>query len=440
MFGSSILSSLYFLNLGASMDFPFLSRLSISDFSLSNLKQGIGEAFGHAWKTICQIPSKLYQLSVSVGNVAKECFINLCNLGHPRMDSMPPNVSPGLGQNVETDTTETETTEDDREVGPILVKTVPQEIKEEEGEQTKETVTERSSTADSDPLVGMGAMAPELLNERMSLIQKGISGNAMFDIEKIENEILQTVQLIVKPANDLIKTIKMMKFANLARLLELREQLEKELEDLKGYASKFSTLSDLTGHKLVQDTLKALEDQTRLLDKNICTQVRRHYQPNPRIPADGHCLFWSIKSYLNSSENITYYRSLASHFISKNAQEFASGVRDAMVSDQGKKSLLSYAEKRGGVQAWKGEVGERLRRKPNFVDLYCDCLEKSNFWGGTNEVLAFSEALQVPILVFSRKDSLNWRCDIVIGISKFKGTPPIMLYFHSNHYQDLIPR
>lgn len=415
------------------MEFPsILQGFPIAYSHLSDLKRGIGWAFGHVWKMIHQMPLPLYQIAVGVSHTVKNYFTESVDPKNPQLN--PHSSSPIAPTNLSTQ-------------NDIQLKNSRSEDK------TQRTFTEIENVIfdlHQDPLSNMGAIASSLSDHHIpSLFIQDISENGESGMNALDNEILKSVQDIVKPAHALLETIALQKPDSLSKYLDLTKQIEEELEILTVFASKFVAFPK--GHELVQSTLKNLENKTRLLEREMCAYVKCHYKPNPKIGSGGHCLFESIQDQLKNKKNPKrlknkknpkYYRELAANHIRQHVSEFKWGVLDAMGSKQVENRLLEYEEaQQEGKKSWNERLAEKLGREPTDIDFYCDCLENSNLWGGAIEVLTLSEELQVPILIFTRQDCKTWRFDLMVGVSKFKDKSPLLLYYNGlNHYQSLIPR
>lgn len=394
--------------------------LSVGCQTLSFLLHEMGQVFGHIWKTIYQIPSQLYQLVLAISAVSKAFFSD---------------VKPGIGCNVSlkpcSKNKENHLIERVIDFEDLFnaqpIDSAPQLILN----------TQKDGTSCSDILCSGEEMTSQL-DQQIDDLKKRNAGDESSSVAEITQEILKIVYQIVQPSRLLMKEIALNKPANLLNYLDLTERLEQELEPLRKYISKFKEFPE--SHCLIHKVLNALEDKVRELRMEMCAQVKIQYKPNPKILSDGHCLFWSIENQLKEQNGPLYYRKLAADFIREFPQEFQGGISDVIKSKNSKAKVVKYIRMQGGKRAWLEKLEKQLGKKPTEIDCYCDCLENSFLWGGANEILALSEKLKAPILVFTRQNPSTWRFDIMKGVSKFKDTPPILIYYNGfDHYQDLIP-
>ena len=274
--------------------------------------------------------------------------------------------------------------------------------------------------------------------EAHKLVQKTLQ-ELEATLTAFEEEMYKQVKhLYIEPAETILR--EMVEPNTFEEYFEFTEQLNQYFAPLKKFASKFEKrLPD--DHQLVQNTMKALEEKVNQVERKICDQTREWFMPNPKIPGDGNCLFWSIEDNLHSTQSKQeHYRQLAADYIRSHPPQFEEGIKDVSGKAQGE--LAAYQEIQGGKEAWKIKLSDKLEREPTAIDFYCDCLANSSIWGGSNELLALSEQLNAPILVFTRQDDgESWRFDFKAGEEKFRDNPPILLYYNGNsHYQSLTSR
>lgn len=413
---------------------PILSGYLIPYSNLKNLCHLTGLVFGRIWRVVSQMPQQLYQLILSIKVVGERCFCSHSHSANQSLEEIPLSHSKPVCPRLRRFRKQDESLNSiDYHLHGICKS--PEHL-EDSLNNLKEDIENiiSSPNINHDPLDKMGAVP--LFGPKLNSI--ALLNSEALSQQNVENEILLFIQEMIQPAQDLLNEIENIENVNWQDILALLEKLEKERDPLKAYASKFEKIPQ--GHCLVQDTMKALEDKAGALEKELCAQIKRQYKVNYSIKKDGHCLFWSIEDLLKKNEAPIYYRKLAADYIRTHHQNFASGVIDAAKSKQGNAKINEYAKAQGGRQAWFDKLEIKLGRRPSNVDLYCDCLENSNLWGGVNEVLALSEQLEVPILIFSRQDNKSWRFDMEKGLSKFKNKAPLLLYYNGvNHYQSLIP-
>jgi hypothetical protein len=517
---------------------PITSNISTSS-SISDLWQGTGQAFGHVWKIIHQLPHQLYQIILTIRDVIARC------LGfHSHQDSNATTIPISPAHTVNP----AQTSPDETKEEPVEMQDKDAANLEEEAdlfsalENTQDPafsvlakespiplkIKDPTSLILEDPLGSMGAAAP-VLNRTIDDLPNEDALKRVRQTKEIEldNEILGEVKQLVQPAQELLKSIANEPPTTLQAYLNLREQLEDNLISLKGDSSTFIEIEE--AHALIQEVLVALQEKINILDEKLCSEarnltqpgldllkkignnkqrtlqayldlrdqledalaplkdcastfimveeahrliqttnvklerkvqilerelcalVKNQYRPNPRVPTDGHCLFWSIKYHLKSQEGFRYYRKLAADFIRNHPQDFEEGVCDTLKSSQPVRDRINqYVGRQGGKVEWMAKLEKKLGRKPTTIDRYCDCLENSSLWGGVNELLALlgletgnagdEGAIQMPILLFTAQKDKTWRIDLVKG-TKFKDKKPLLLYYNGiNHYQNLISR
>ncbi len=395
------------------------------------LWKGVEKTCGLVWKTIYQTTHQLYQLMLLISEAVRACFA----IPLQDDDGLDRNDEPSL--EVKSEFSHWKSPGQALESSEIdLNLQILGEFDEEASlnQQEEEESPNSSFNLDfnKDPLSSMGDI-PLNLDKRINDL-KNENGAII-----LEDEILDIVKEIIDPALDLLKEIEIKKPTTLQEYLELTIQLEEKYLPLQRWISAFENDSP-TGHQLMQKTRSSLEEKRNELEKDLSLQMRRHYQVNNAIPSDGHCLFWSIDDQVKGKKGVKYYRKLAADFIRNHSEEFESGITDALSSSHVKSRLVIYTKLQGGKKALSEKLEKKLKRTPTLLDFYCDCLENSTLWGGINEIIALSEKLKVPFLVFTQNTKMSWRFDSKIGLSKFK-KPPILLHYNgTNHYRSLIPK
>ena len=163
-------------------------------------------------------------------------------------------------------------------------------------------------------------------------------------------------------------------------------------------------------------------------------------------------MFESVRDQLGNKQGQKFYRQQAVRYMREHIEEFREACMDHMSAPQAQGSIARYAKLVAGkdlkdkslkehLAAWATKLEAKLQREPEAIDFYLDCMENFALWGGTNELIALSEVLKVPILVFTRNDAKTWRFDFMAGQLKYSNKPPLMIYYNGgDHYQDLIPR
>jgi OTU-like cysteine protease len=218
----------------------------------------------------------------------------------------------------------------------------------------------------------------------------------------------------------------------------LTNRLDQEFASLKKFAGIFEQASH-EAHRLVQSMMKAIEDKKTSLDKEMCAKVKKNFKPNPKTPADGSCLFWSIDDQAKTNLGARHYRKVAAEYIRNHPQDFEAGVYDVMnLAGEPKRKFDQYTRIQGGKDAWTKKLQKKLNRPPTEIDFYTDCLQNFPLWGGGNELQALSEELKATILVFTRENAVSWRIDLMAGQSKYPDKIYKIYYNGSVHYQSLI--
>lgn len=406
---------------------PLQSGFSNAKSNLSYLGREIGLFFGYIWKTTSQVPTHLCHLIMTVKDFVKKYFFGMSALvdGNSKKSSK-----------LNHDKLKNSLCKKEKETEIDSLKESNSSPKKD-AKPAEKTIQggQNSFNLEEDPLKGLGDFAPHLLNEKMQGYQK----LPEIGIKELDKEIFDTVEGIVKPGQNLLQDIEKKKLDTWQEYLIAIEEIENVLTALNVYNSKFENLP--RAHALVKTTLKNLADKTSALEEEMCAKMKEKYKPNPKIGIKGDCLFESIEDNLKSKKIPKYYRELAADHIRKNAEKFKTGVLDAMATKQGKSRIHAYLQDQKGVKVWKKKMEGKIGKEPTKIDLYCDCLENSNLWGGTNEIFALSMILEVPIIVFTRQNALKWRLDVKEGQSSLKNKAPILLYYNGeSHYQNLIPR
>jgi hypothetical protein len=409
------------------------------------------------------------------------------------------------------------------------------------------------SNADSngqDPFKNMGAVRPPenplpIANDQVGPIEK--KGVELINQgQPTASELIQRAQEMIQREDNPV---------HIQEFVGRIDALNQVFEQLKRYASTFRE-SSLKDHELVQKTLADLERKMGEWEREICIQVAHHYAPNPHIPGDGNCMFWSISNLDGKGYSQKYYRQKAADYLRLHAaqnDELMTGILDVMglqnkvekyaeeqggrerwkanvkqklslerepTNDELYRDLLlnkpsskpqtiedkmklyaerqgemekwkakviaqlplgatltedefyadfllnnpqmeeekiekidEYAAARGGWAKWMAELKEKdpLKQEPTVVDLYCDFLVNSSreengkekgqpLWGGVIELMALSQQLKVPILIFQPLNNPSkWQFYAKLG-TEFADREPMLLYYSGgNHYQSLIP-
>lgn len=268
-------------------------------------------------------------------------------------------------------------------------------------------------------------------------------------LKAIEEKMAQFGDDILNPAEAVLRDVERKEHVELQDYLISSARLDEAMDHLKVFASRFvNAASGL--HLRVQAMISALETKKTSLDAMMCEQVRLHYKPNSAIPAIGNCQFESIRHQLKNVHKQKHYRQLAVQYMRDHLVDFRIGIEDTVNRGQVRASMKRYAREisklhdkssKPHLAAWTKQLETKLGRKPDSVDLYLDCMENYTFWGESNTILALSEALKMPILVFTKQTDKKWRFDLMAGQTKYSDRPPLLLYYNGNdHYQDLIPR
>lgn len=414
---------------------PLLSGFSTASRNLSCIRRDMRLAFGYMWKTIHQIPNHLLHLILSIKGFVKNIFKKLVPV--PKLGNI--DLEPPVKKNLKK--SEKGLLRKDHETPSKNVKDVNAVQKIDAGKTGNpvQDVKSGSLLLDDDSNFELGLMGlthPCISN---GMIQ-GVFEDIPEVMKELDKEIFDTAAGIVKPAQDLLKEVQGKKLVTLEDYLNAIELIELELANLTVHASQFETLPK--AHSLVQITLKTLGNVTRALEEELCDKMMKQFKPNQKIGIEGDCLFEAIEDILKKRKKPKYYRELAADHIRKNAKKFKTGVLDAMASNQGKSRINTYIlNEHKDVDSWKKKAEEKLGKEPSKIDLYCDCLENTNLWGGLNELIALSTILEVPILVFTKKNALKWRLDVKEGRSKFKDKTHVLLYYNGDdHYSNLIPK
>lgn len=395
------------------MTFPplFLGCYEFSCELTALLRQEVKRTFGRAWQIIHHTAHQLYQLILLINKIASSCFAAVQEDSHPSPNPEFRNWKP---------------LEKEKKYPRLNAQALCEFDSQEEDDSP---YFPRNLNCE-DPLNSMGAIAP--LDPAMQL--EAIDDENMKNGESLD---LSIIDEIVKPAQDLLKKMEISKPKTLQNYLNLTEQLSERHLLLQQFASTFEkTLPK--GHELIQKTRESLETTRDKLEQQLSTQMKSNYQRN-RILSDGHCLFRSIADQMENKKEPERYRQLAADFIRNNAADFKSGITDAASLSDVKKKMESYSKTQGKEGTWVKNLENTLGRTPTKLDFYCDCLENSNLWGGINEIMALSEVLEVPFLVFTQRQK-TWRLEFQIGLSKFQKRPILLYYNGTNHYQSLIPK
>lgn len=299
-------------------------------------------------------------------------------------------------------------------------------------------------------------------------------------IEAIEEKMTELGEAILSSAVEALQDIEAENAAELQDYLRLTNELNDVIEPLTVFASRFENTAPIA-HYRVQEMIQALERKKTSLDTEMCAQVKLHFKPNSKIKHVGNCMFESVSNQREKkTENQGLYRKRAVDYIRAHLDDAAvygityrDSIIDAMFRDEALSKLQSRAGRNGdlrkavdslieckkNIEECKKKIrkegrtdelarelhelelaSERLRAP--LVNLYLACMEKTTIYGGTNELLALSESLKAPIILFTQNDDgKTWRYDFIAGETKYSDTPPVLLYYNGvNHYQDLISR
>lgn len=275
-------------------------------------------------------------------------------------------------------------------------------------------------------------------------------------IQAIDKKMVELGNAIYLKAQAAIEELDKRKPENLHDYLVLVHELTDLFGAIQPFAFAFEHVASEGAHLLIQGMITALEMKKHALDAAMCQFAQAKYKPNHGIGLIGNCLFESIGHQLGNQEGQKEYRELAVKYLRANLktmiggefQTFEEGILDAMKTEQGDEGMKLYAESLAesdseltAIQQWAKRLEEKLGRKVNQFDFYFDCMENHTFWGGSNEILALSEMLKRPILVFTNAGGGEWVFDLMAGTSKYGDKAPILLYFNGiNHYQDLISK
>lgn len=147
------------------------------------------------------------------------------------------------------------------------------------------------------------------------------------------------------------------------------------------------------------------------------------------ITPDGHCLYSSIADQYNLlyHHHRTYQdmRKLASQHMKAHRDDFL-----PFVSDSDEKMA-------GIINSEAGKKNNDHALEDHYL-AYCDAIETTAVWGGQPEILALSQALDVPIWVVQSGSP-------TLKIGEEKRTTPLLISYHrkmfglGEHYQSLRP-
>lgn len=293
----------------------------------------------------------------------------------------------------------------------------------------------------------------------------------------MEKKIAEIGDNILKPVQTTLTMIAGKQPVMLQGYLAYKQQLYEQFESLEPYLSLFEPF-DASIHKKIKNGRAELTRAIDRLDVDMCKLIKGKYKPNTAIPGSGNCLFESVRHQLGSKHDQQSYRQLAVNTMrarlsalesAGNEEELASyksHIRDAMEAPQAKAAMLRYAKERAGkalenktvkeqIDAWEQQLEKKLNRKPVLLDYYFDCMENYSYWGMTSEVHALSEALGVPILVFTIQEfnpknnpqakaspaKSSWMLGTMAGYPAHRDKAPLLLYFNGvDHYMDLVAR
>lgn len=419
--------------------------------------QKVENALGYAWKTISHLPANLYRIVIQIKKIVKDSFAAHFSSKTSTKEMKLKNPSPEVTSLFQDNLPPKKKIEKPQlEVDYNLDNLFDEKGTSETDSNSKDALT--SSSSDSkleqmDLLGSAAAIAPQKpkIQPKPSFARVEKKKAIPKEQEEIQKK-LEEARKVVAPAEQLLNEMKARHPLTLQEYLECIEILNHEFEKLKKPATKFRERS-LLAYRVVQATIKKLEIKMGEWEKEICLQVNRHYQPNPNIPGDGNCLFWSIRDARGNKFDQKKYRQIAADYLRLNAEGnnlLMTGIKDvikeeAQLEEPQRRHIERYAESQGGLQAWVANLTKKLEREPTLVELYCDCLANSPsegcpFWGGWVELYAISEQLGVPIVVFTSYDEgQTLKFHSKTG-GQFSDKPPILLYYQDgNHYQDFVP-
>lgn len=402
--------------------------------------------FGRIWTTISNLPHQFYQLILSIKRiVARSLFSSDSN---EKQSAIQSPLSPKEGNSIEEKDPlgfmdlETLGFAGDASIGktkestPSSVTPKNNQVETQVSDNEGSDLGDDDSDVDNDPLEGMESFSNPYFGAG-SPIDGG--DYKQITVEEVEEKIVRCATDVLQPTGQLIKDAKDLKTDTWDKCLDLIERIDKELDGLKIYTSKFIAIP--RAHLLVQRGLNALTKKRTFYEIELCRQIQSNYTPNPAILQDGNCLFWSINDLLKKENKPIYYRKLAAEYIRSHTEKFESAVKDVLKEPLIKATIREYTAIHGGLQSYCDKLDVKLNRPFKDIDFYTDCLVHTKLWGGNTEVLALSEQLQVQILTFTQKENSTWRFDAREGAGRFKDKPPLLLYYNGvNHYQSLIPK
>lgn len=392
------------------------------------LFQGAEIALGHVWKTFSGFSDHCFQLTAAIKKIWKE---SLLSNFWSKQTSQTQSTSSYEKIKREVPFREIKVDEVPYFFGvPEFVRGYEKNLLD----STSLSLTEEN-IATGNPLRGMAKVSSDSDLSQLS------DSPTTFQTEQVDLKVLEVVGAELKLSVELLEEVKEKNSRSWNDDVILLDKLDNALECLKPNASKFEKSFE-KAHCQIQQTMRDLQEARELIAADLCRKMRSEYRPNLDIRSDGHCLFSAIKSDQKLEKKAVEYRSLAAEYIRKHENDFHAAIDDAMKLKAVQDNLKDYENSEGGKQSCFDRLSEKLERAPTKADYYCGCLEQTNLWGGQIEITALSAALEVPILVFARKNSRRWEyvSGVGLGSNKFDYAKTVLLYYDSSHYQNLIKK
>ena len=161
----------------------------------------------------------------------------------------------------------------------------------------------------------------------------------------------------------------------------------------------------------------------------IANRYNRH-----NVKGDGNCLFRAIAISLN--------------FLKTNGEVKLSEKHELEIAIKLRKIAASIVCKNGGENIPQAndsltyrqwilyELSQKQGDKNELFQNYCKKMKNGNGWGGQVEILALSDYLQIPIVVFEEDEERP----VFLAGAKFDTKKFIVLNrVNSNHYHALLP-
>lgn len=306
-------------------------------------------ALGFVWTTLGQIPHGIVSLIVKIKNLASGI-----------LSSSQPDSQPSILQS------------------KTITPAEKPQVSDEEPDLGLQLLYQTDSNV-QDPFWNMGAVRPP--ENQLSIKVDSVPVQIKVDSEpQVISKDLMTARELVQRAQQLLQEDR--NPLSLGEFVGYTDFLNQQFKPLHKYASTFEKSSP-EDHKLVQTTIAALEKKVKEWENQICLQVALFYSPNPYIPNDGNCLFWSISNLDAKGYDQKHYRQKAADYLRLHAAQDETAINEILyimglykpVSNTETK-LDQYAREQGGWEQWKTHVKQKLslEHEPTNDDLYRDFL------------------------------------------------------------------